>query len=171
MSTVVAPPALQEAIKRSTIAWQADFQSLFHHAKDRFPDVLWELEIDQDETDRTGEEVWGHKGRSQITSFAAAMSTMTIIFPLSHRLCSCTSQLSSALFFFSSCASVFSPPVFFIPDRNHPSSVCPFSFDRSRQPRGFSLSFTISYRISHAIYHTRRSPSSQDIDQPHSLFK
>ncbi|KAG5642183.1 hypothetical protein DXG03_003446 [Asterophora parasitica] len=57
-STVeVKSPALQEATKKSTLVWRKDLETLFHHAKDRFPDVVWELgEEDGDE-----QEVWGHK--------------------------------------------------------------------------------------------------------------
>ncbi|KAF5375735.1 hypothetical protein D9615_009407 [Tricholomella constricta] len=53
----VSSPALQEATKKSTLAWRQDLEALFHHAKDRFPDVVWELgDEDGDE-----QEVWGHK--------------------------------------------------------------------------------------------------------------
>ncbi|KAI5117741.1 hypothetical protein M0805_004930 [Coniferiporia weirii] len=55
------PPALLEATKRSTAAWQDDLQSLFHRAKDRFPDVVWDL-VDEDAADDVNaDEVWGHK--------------------------------------------------------------------------------------------------------------
>ena len=58
----VRPPALAEATKKSTSTWQEDLQSLFHRAKDRFPDVVWDL-VDEDAMDDTpNEEVWGHKG-------------------------------------------------------------------------------------------------------------
>ncbi|KZO95307.1 hypothetical protein CALVIDRAFT_466959, partial [Calocera viscosa TUFC12733] len=43
----------------STQRWQQDLQSLFLHAKERFPDVVWELQ-DEDGVDKP-EEVWGHK--------------------------------------------------------------------------------------------------------------
>ncbi|KZT62467.1 hypothetical protein CALCODRAFT_489830 [Calocera cornea HHB12733] len=43
----------------STQRWQQDLQSLFLHAKERFPDVVWELQ-DEDGIDKP-EEVWGHK--------------------------------------------------------------------------------------------------------------
>ncbi|KAH9478923.1 hypothetical protein JR316_0009386 [Psilocybe cubensis] len=55
------PPGLQEATKNSTLAWQRDLESLFHHAKDRFPDVVWELVGSEEEDSRMLEEVWGHK--------------------------------------------------------------------------------------------------------------
>ncbi|KAG6916252.1 hypothetical protein DXG01_007709 [Tephrocybe rancida] len=57
-STVsLTSPALQEATKKSTVIWRQDLEALFNHAKDRFPDVVWELgEGDSDE-----QEVWGHK--------------------------------------------------------------------------------------------------------------
>ncbi|KAI0067016.1 hypothetical protein BV25DRAFT_1270103 [Artomyces pyxidatus] len=59
-STVQSPPALTEATKKSTVAWQTDLESLFHQAKDRFPDVVWEL-LAEENGDGSGEEVWGHK--------------------------------------------------------------------------------------------------------------
>lgn len=50
------PPGLQEATKSSTSQWQDHLEELFKRAKDRFPDVVWEL------TGEGGvEEVWGHK--------------------------------------------------------------------------------------------------------------
>ncbi|OBZ65115.1 hypothetical protein A0H81_14913 [Grifola frondosa] len=56
--SAATPPALQEATRNSTITWQDDLQALFNHAKDRFADVVWELQGD----DGKGvEEVWGHK--------------------------------------------------------------------------------------------------------------
>ncbi|THH16716.1 hypothetical protein EW146_g3967 [Bondarzewia mesenterica] len=54
------PPSLHEATKKSTVAWQNDLEALFHHAKDRFPDVVWDLLPDENEGGQ-GEEVWGHK--------------------------------------------------------------------------------------------------------------
>ena len=60
--TSTTPPALLEATARSTVLWQDDLRSLFEQAKDRFPDVVWEL-TDDDDGDSTGtDEVWGHKG-------------------------------------------------------------------------------------------------------------
>lgn len=56
------PPGLQEATKKSTTAWQEDLESLFHHTKDRFPDVVWELIGDDDEPRKAVEEIYGHKG-------------------------------------------------------------------------------------------------------------
>ena len=60
-----APPPshtllLPEASRLSTQTWQHDLLQLFHNARDRFPDVVWELHPDDDH-DST-EEVWGHKG-------------------------------------------------------------------------------------------------------------
>jgi hypothetical protein len=56
------PPSLLESTKKSTAVWQADLQSLFDHAKDRFPDVVWELVDEDAPMDAESEEVWGHKG-------------------------------------------------------------------------------------------------------------
>jgi hypothetical protein len=50
--------SLQEATRNSTSAWQRDLAALFRHAKERFPDVVWELTSE----DAGVEEVWGHKG-------------------------------------------------------------------------------------------------------------
>ena len=62
------PPNLQEATKKSTEAWQKDLELLFHHARDRFPDVVWEfVDVDEQEEEAQAqvvvEQVWGHKGR------------------------------------------------------------------------------------------------------------
>lgn len=62
MATEINSPALQEATKNSTTIWQQSLESLFHHAKDRFPDVVWELGVDEDGDGTAAEEVWGHKG-------------------------------------------------------------------------------------------------------------
>ncbi|KAH6884037.1 hypothetical protein BKA70DRAFT_1470385 [Coprinopsis sp. MPI-PUGE-AT-0042] len=43
-----SPPSLQESIKNSTTQWQADLQSLFKDAKERFPDVVWELSNEEE---------------------------------------------------------------------------------------------------------------------------
>lgn len=56
------PPALQEATARSTALWQDDLQALFEQAKDRYPDVVWELLDEDDSKGARTEEVWGHKG-------------------------------------------------------------------------------------------------------------
>ncbi|KAF9030400.1 hypothetical protein BJ165DRAFT_1535704 [Panaeolus papilionaceus] len=51
------PPGLQEATKNSTQSWQDHLHTLFKLAKDRFPDVVWDVGEGPDST----EEVWGHK--------------------------------------------------------------------------------------------------------------
>jgi len=60
--TTPPPPGLQEATKNSTCTWQEHLESLFHHAKDRFPDVVWELVGDGEGESKGFEDVWGHKG-------------------------------------------------------------------------------------------------------------
>ena len=62
------PPALQEASRKSTTLWQDDLQELFEQAKDRFPDVVWELSDEDDGKVAAAEEVWGHKGAYFIPS-------------------------------------------------------------------------------------------------------
>ncbi|KAF8868711.1 hypothetical protein BD779DRAFT_894105 [Infundibulicybe gibba] len=61
MAPSTSPPALQEATNNSTTAWQVDLETLFHQAKDRFPDVVWEVTAEEDEEAQAAEEVWGHK--------------------------------------------------------------------------------------------------------------
>lgn len=56
------PPALLEATKKSTAVWQQDLERLFQNAKERFPDVVWELMDDDAAMDSEAEEIWGHKG-------------------------------------------------------------------------------------------------------------
>ncbi|KDQ15159.1 hypothetical protein BOTBODRAFT_158818 [Botryobasidium botryosum FD-172 SS1] len=51
-------PAVVAARAASTLSWQADLKRLFEHAKERFPDVVWELVEDEGDTP---EFVWGHK--------------------------------------------------------------------------------------------------------------
>ncbi|KAG5636467.1 hypothetical protein H0H81_007947 [Sphagnurus paluster] len=55
----MSSPFLQEATKNSTIVWRRDLEALFHHAKERFPDVVWEVGGGEDDGDER--EVWGHK--------------------------------------------------------------------------------------------------------------
>ncbi|KAG1726343.1 uncharacterized protein EDB91DRAFT_1350518 [Suillus paluster] len=50
---------IQEATRQSTQAWRNDLTNLFHQAKDRFADVVWELHSDDNDDDH--DEVWGHK--------------------------------------------------------------------------------------------------------------
>ena len=65
MSTLPTPPALLQAVQRSEETWQSDLHDLFEKAKDRFPDILWERDEDDDDT-KGPPEVWGHKGTSGI---------------------------------------------------------------------------------------------------------
>ncbi|RDX40022.1 hypothetical protein OH76DRAFT_1394488, partial [Lentinus brumalis] len=58
MAPTATPPGLTEATRNSTTHWQHDLQALFDHAKDRFADVVWELNAD---SGSGVEEVWGHK--------------------------------------------------------------------------------------------------------------
>ncbi|KAK7044999.1 hypothetical protein R3P38DRAFT_3347228 [Favolaschia claudopus] len=53
--------SLQEATRNSTNAWQRDLAILFKSAKDRFPDVVWELTTDDSNNNSSVEQVWGHK--------------------------------------------------------------------------------------------------------------
>ncbi|KAF9652431.1 hypothetical protein BDM02DRAFT_3153836 [Thelephora ganbajun] len=60
MSTLSTPPALLEAVRLSEETWHSDLHDLFEQAKDRFPDILWERDEDDDAT-KGPAEVWGHK--------------------------------------------------------------------------------------------------------------
>ena len=73
---LLRPPALAEATKKSTSTWQEDLQTLFHRAKDRFPDVVWDL-VDEDAMDdSSNEEVWGHK----CTTLSQLFNPFPVIF-------------------------------------------------------------------------------------------
>ena len=98
------PPVLQEATKNSTSAWQENLEELFRNAKDRFPDVVWEVggvdggDMMKDvEMDIGGqvEEVWGHKG--SLCSFLF-LFYFTYFFLCSDCVCSCTPFFSNSLF-------------------------------------------------------------------------
>ncbi|KDR70407.1 hypothetical protein GALMADRAFT_230061 [Galerina marginata CBS 339.88] len=58
---------LQTATRISTQVWQRDLEQLFHHAKERYPDVVWEVGVDEDEDLPPGastqglKKVWGHR--------------------------------------------------------------------------------------------------------------
>jgi hypothetical protein len=73
-SSSASPPALQEATENSTSAWQDDLQALFEQAKERFPDVVWEIIDDDDDVQGNGVEIWGHKGalHSRFPSYQSA---------------------------------------------------------------------------------------------------
>lgn len=70
----VAPPGLQEATRHATLTWQDDLKALFDHTKERFPDVVWELLDENDNTAKAVEEVWGHKGERSRFVYARARS-------------------------------------------------------------------------------------------------
>lgn len=61
-AATTTPPALLEATRKSTLLWQDDLQALFEQAKDRFPDVVWDLSEEDGGKAGAAEEVWGHKG-------------------------------------------------------------------------------------------------------------
>lgn len=67
-AATTTPPSLQEATRQSTALWQDDLQALFEQAKERFPDVVWELSNEDDGSTGAAEEVWGHKG-AYLTSY------------------------------------------------------------------------------------------------------
>ena len=60
------PPTLAEMTNKSTSTWQEDVQTLFHCAKDRFPDVVWDV-VDEDAMyDPINERVLNHKGTTSL---------------------------------------------------------------------------------------------------------
>ncbi|KAF8508576.1 hypothetical protein BU17DRAFT_56655 [Hysterangium stoloniferum] len=54
-----SPIALEVACSASTTDWQLHLEQLFHNSRDRFPDVVWELQSEGELL--PSEEVWGHK--------------------------------------------------------------------------------------------------------------
>lgn len=86
--------ALATTSAASTESWQEDLKTLFDHAKERFPDVVWELTSDFDAG--VQEDVWGHKGESFVSysdavRIVAAASALMKLFSqcklYSHCLC------------------------------------------------------------------------------------
>ena len=70
------PPTLAEATNKSTSTRQEDLQTLFHRAKDHFPDVVWDL-VDEDAMDdSSNEEVWGPRG----TTLSQILNLFRVIF-------------------------------------------------------------------------------------------
>ena len=65
MNALATPPALLAAVQLSEEAWQNDLHDLFELAKDRFPDILWERDEDDDDA-KAPAEIWGHKGASEM---------------------------------------------------------------------------------------------------------
>ncbi len=76
MAPTATPPGLTEATRNSTTHWQHDLQALFDHAKDRFADVVWELNSD---SGSGVEEVWGHKGVFSLPLFSFAPSPRVVL--------------------------------------------------------------------------------------------
>ena len=79
MSTLSTPPALLEAVQLSEETWQSDLHDLFEQAKDRFPDILWERDEDDDDT-KGPAEVWGHKGTSEVPCVSAKARIFTVSY-------------------------------------------------------------------------------------------
>ena len=73
--------------------WQENLEELFRNAKDRFPDVVWEVgevsgadmmkDVEMDIEGRV-EEVWGHKGSLLFFSF---LFVFYLLFFFFQRLC------------------------------------------------------------------------------------
>lgn len=51
--------ALTKALTAATDTWQNELKNLFDQAKNRYPDVVWDLLGEEEER---LDEVWGHKG-------------------------------------------------------------------------------------------------------------
>jgi hypothetical protein len=82
-TSTIAPTALQDASAKSTLAWQADLEALFHRAKDRFPDVVWAL-LTEEDAEPTGEQVYGHKGIA--SAYFSSPSHPFLLLPIRHAL-------------------------------------------------------------------------------------
>jgi hypothetical protein len=100
------PPGIPEASRLSTQTWQNDLLELFHNAKDRFPDVVWELHPDRDPA--ATEEVWGHKGVLPVPPLAP------LTLP-SDRLRTCPALLPGALLLLPPSAHRVPVPVLPVP--------------------------------------------------------
>ena len=60
------PSSLAEITNKSTSTWQEDLQTLFHRAKVRFPDAVWDP-VDKDSMDDSiNERVHNHKGTTSL---------------------------------------------------------------------------------------------------------
>ena len=101
---MIATP-LQDSTSKSTLAWQSDLESLFHRAKDRFPDVVWAL-LTEEGGEATGEQVYGHKG-ILLTCLCLPLDSSAFC---SYSVCSSTAQLSSAIFLLPSRSYIISRP-------------------------------------------------------------
>jgi len=53
---------LQIVVKNSIDTWRNDLKDLLKHAKDRFPDVMWEYDDYAESSDGIKRQLWGHKG-------------------------------------------------------------------------------------------------------------
>jgi hypothetical protein len=73
MALALPKSKLYEANAQSTNIWQVDLKKLFHHAKERYADVVWEVTA-EGETD--GEEVYGHKGEHNRLQPPVMMTTI-----------------------------------------------------------------------------------------------
>jgi hypothetical protein len=105
MSTLSTPPSLLEALQLSEDTWQSDLHALFEHARDRFPDILWERDEDDDNT-KGPAEVWGHKGTSERSHVLNSKLDSHCL--VSRRICSCSSVMASKILPISSCTNQFS---------------------------------------------------------------
>ena len=154
--TTPPPPGLQEATKNSTHTWQEHLESLFHHAKERFPDVVWELVGDGEGESKGFEDVWGHKG--------AALSLVfffVLILPQSSSNCICTStaKFPKSLFLSSTKWRQLAYPIFLIAQFSW--RIRPFAQFRGH----FSCRFSVHDSWSN-------NPSShQHFHQPRSFFQ
>jgi len=63
---------LEISVKNSLDAWRRDLKYLVEHAKDRFPDVIWEHDV-ANEGSNLGvkESIWGHKGVFMVSCSAS----------------------------------------------------------------------------------------------------
>ena len=106
VTTMSTPPALPEAVQRSEVAWQNDLLEMSQQAKERFPDILWERDEDDEDVEGTGE-VWGHKGASGMS----CDQKLDFYSLVSHHICSCSSIVASKVLFISSCTRRLYQPI------------------------------------------------------------
>ena len=74
------PSSLAETTNKSTSTWQEDLQTLFHRAKVRFPDAVWDLVYEDSMDDSINEIVHSRKG----TTFSQLLELFPVIFTYLH---------------------------------------------------------------------------------------
>ena len=155
------PPGIPEASRISTQTWQNDLLELFHNAKDRFPDVVWELHPDRDP--QATEEVWGHKGvHSVLLSTRLTLS--------SDRVRACTALVPGALLFLSPSAHRVPDPVLALALPS-PRAVLRIAQPHPRLCPQLSLAVPVPLLVPLPVHEPGRHPPSSPANIPGPLLE